>query len=301
MSNLPPNPYDRTVIVEPNVDNPDRADTVGSGRAFTALLSDAPGASQQFLARNGQWFTFGTTELTSWGNIMGDITNQADLMAMFALYTPTTGYAPVAFSGDYNALINKPPLGTVSPIDLNGLTSMFLRGDGQWAIPVDVQAQWGNISGNIFAQTDLINQLSLKAPLNAPTFTGAVNIPTPPVSDASTLAINSLWYAGQAYNGLPVMDGVASSGSGTTWAHGNHRHPTDTTLAPLDSPTLVGIPTAPTPAYPNNSQRIATTAYVTAAIAASGGVSPPPSDGNIYGYQNGAWVVLSFATKWDRT
>jgi len=38
--------------------------------------------------------------------------------------------------------------------------------------------------------------------------------------------------------------------------------------APLESPALTGAPTAPTPAAGNNSTRIATTAYVDAAIAA---------------------------------
>jgi hypothetical protein len=67
----------------------------------------------------------------------------------------------------------------------------------------------------------------------------------------------------------------------------------------VDSPSFTGIPLAPTPTYPDNSTRIATTAYVTTAIAASGGVSPPPSDGKVYGYSNGAWIALDTATKWD--
>jgi hypothetical protein len=205
----------------------------------------------------------------------------------------------VAFTGQYNDLLGKPVFGDLAFINTNGLTSYFLRGDGQWAIPVDVFATWGNITGDINAQTDLIARLNLKAPLANPTFTGLVTIPTPPLDDNSTRAINSAWFFGQAFNGLPVMDGVASSGDSTLWARGNHRHPSDTSRAPIDSPSFTGIPLAPTPPYPNNTTRIATTAYVTAAIAASGGVSPPPSDGNIYGYKDGNWIVIDTATKWD--
>lgn len=302
MSNLPPNPYDRTVIVEPNLDNPDRAMTLGSGRNFVVSLlpEGTPGRSLRFLAADGTWVPFTTTDFTTWGAIIGDIYEQADLQAEFALYTQTANLAPVALSGDYAQLVNKPPLGTVSPIDLNGQTSYFLRGDGTWQIPVDVGAQWGNISGNINAQTDLITRLNAKAPSDNPTFTNTVTIPTLPPDDNSTTAINSAWYFGQAFNGVPVMDGAASSGNSTQWARGNHRHPTDTTLAPLDSPNFVNLPTAPTPPPGNNSQRIANTAFVAAAIAAAG-LTPPPSDGQTYGFKNGAWVVLDLATKWDKT
>ena len=232
MSNLPVDPYNRGYIVEPPIDNPDRAPLGGTGKDFVVTLSDnfeTPGADMMFLSRSGKWVPFKTTDLVTWGSIAGDITQQADLMAMFAQYTPTTEYARVAFTGNYNDLTNLPPLGTVSPLDLDGSTSRFLRGDGTWAIPVDVNAQWGNISGNINAQTDLINLLNLKAPITNPTFQGLVNIPTPPVDDNSTLAINSAWFFGQAFNGTPQMDGVASSGNSTLWARGNHRHPTDTT------------------------------------------------------------------------
>jgi hypothetical protein len=303
VSNLPIDPYDRTVIVETTVDNPDRAPLAGTGRDIVVSLwpEDKPGRKMAFLSASGEWVPFTTTEFTAWGSILGDITDQADLMAMFALYAPIADLATVAFTGQYNDLLNKPIFGDLAFINTDGSTSRFLRGDGTWQIPVDVFATWGNITGNITAQTDLMTLLNAKAPVNNPTFTGFVNVPTPPVDDNTTLAINSTWFFGQAFNGSPIMDAdPASSGNSTLWARGNHRHPSDTSRAPLDSPVFTGIPLAPTPPYPNDSTRIATTEYVTDAIAASGGVSPPPSDGNTYGYKNGAWVILDLATKWDK-
>ncbi|MCL2382495.1 MAG: hypothetical protein FWC64_13065 [Treponema sp.] len=59
----------------------------------------------------------------------------------------------------------------------------------------------------------------------------------------------------------PLMDGGVSAGTATQFARGDHRHPTDTTRAPLASPALTGTPTAPTAAARNNSAQIATTAY----------------------------------------
>lgn len=45
-------------------------------------------------------------------------------------------------------------------------------------------------------------------------------------------------------------------------------------LAPKDSPALTGIPTAPTPATSDSSTKIATTRFVSLAVAAAGGMTP---------------------------
>ena len=241
MSKLPVDPYNRTYIVEAPLDNPDRAPLGGTGKDFVVTLSDnveTPGSDMMFLSRSGKWVPFTTTDLVTWGAITGDITEQADLMAMFAQYTPTSGYHPVAFTGDYNQLNNLPPLGTVSPLDLDGSTSRFLRGDGVWAIPVDVNAEWGNITGNINAQTDLIALLDLKAPITSPVFQGNPQAPTPPKDNNSKSIATTEWFFGQAFNGVPQMDGVGSSGNSTLWARGNHVHPSDDSKA--DSSALAG-------------------------------------------------------------
>jgi hypothetical protein len=275
---------------------------MGTGRDIVVSLlpEDSVGRVMKFLNAAGEWVPFTTTEFTSWGGIIGDIEDQADLMEMFALYAPIADLAPVAFSGAYNDLTGKPLLGDVAFINTTGGTSAFLRADGTWQIPVDVNAQWGNIAGNIFAQTDLIAQLDLKAPLNGPVFSGNPRAPNPVVDDNTDSVATTAWFHGQAFGGVPQMDGIGASGDSTRWARGNHRHPTDTTRAPLDSPVFIGLPVAPTPPVGNATQLLATTAFVAAAIAAAG-LSPPPSDGQTYGFKDGAWVVLDLGTKWDKT
>jgi len=231
VSNLPPDPYDRTRIVEPPLDNPDRAPLGGNGKDFVVTLTDTtetPGAEAQVLTRTGKWIPMPTTPLPVWGGIVGDITNQADLMAMFATKANISDLAQVAFSGNYSHLTNKPVLGTVSPINLDGYSNHVLYGDGVWRIPTDVYATWGNISGVISDQSDLMALLSAKAPLNNPVFTGIVRAPTPAVDNNSDMVATTAWFFGQAFNGSPLMDGVASSGDSTLWARGNHRHPSDT-------------------------------------------------------------------------
>lgn len=65
----------------------------------------------------------------------------------------------------------------------------------------------------------------------------------------------------------PKMDGVAAVGSESTYARGDHVHPTDTSRAPIQSPALSGTPTTTQPDTSDNSDRIATTAFVKTAVS----------------------------------
>lgn len=65
------------------------------------------------------------------------------------------------------------------------------------------------------------------------------------------------------YSSTPNMDGAGDAGSfDFGFSFGNHQHPTDTTRAPLASPSFTGIPTAPTPTADNDSTQIANTGWV---------------------------------------
>jgi hypothetical protein len=84
--------------------------------------------------------------------------------------------------------------------------------------------------------------------------------------------------AGLGSSANPLMDGVASAGIGALLSKEDHRHPTDTSRAPLDSPPFTGTPTAPTAAGGTNTTQIATTAFVTAAVQAQAqGLDPKES------------------------
>lgn len=88
----------------------------------------------------------------------------------------------------------------------------------------------------------------------------------------------------------PAMDGTAAPGTSNLYSRGDHVHPTDTSRAPLASPTFTGDPKAPTPLTADNDTSIATTAFVkaqgyvtssgvisvtgTAPVVSSGGATP---------------------------
>ena len=65
----------------------------------------------------------------------------------------------------------------------------------------------------------------------------------------------------------PLMDGTAAIGAIGQASDAGHRHPTDTTRAPLASPALTGNPTVPTQTPGTNNTRAASTAYADAAVA----------------------------------
>lgn len=112
-----------------------------------------------------------------------------------------------------------------------------------------------------------------RAPVNSPTFTGNPTAPTPAVNDndtsiATTAFVNAEIDADRPYpNAVPLMDGVAAMGTAANVARQDHVHPTDTTRAPINSPTFTGDPRAPTPLTSDNDTSIATTAFVQSLIA----------------------------------
>jgi hypothetical protein len=109
-----------------------------------------------------------------------------------------------------------------------------------------------------------------RAPIASPTFTGTPAAPTAATTDDSTQIATTAYVKNQASVTTPLVDGTASVGTAASlFALGNHVHPTDTSRAPIASPTFTGTPDSTTPSTSDDSTRIATTAYVRAQNAAT--------------------------------
>lgn len=116
-----------------------------------------------------------------------------------------------------------------------------------------------------------------KAPLASPALTGTPTATTAPLQDTSTRIATTAWVQTELAaippagmypsNDVPLMAGVGAAGTAVEGARGDHRHPTDTSRAPLASPVFTGNPTAPTAAPGDNSGSIATTGFVAAVKA----------------------------------
>lgn len=111
--------------------------------------------------------------------------------------------------------------------------------------------------------------LDLKAPLASPALTGVPSAPTAAVDTNTTQLATTAFVVGQASSTNPVVNGTVAVGTSTRYARADHIHPTDTSRAPLASPTFTGTPAAPTATAGTNTTQIATTAFVTTAVDAA--------------------------------
>ena len=104
--------------------------------------------------------------------------------------------------------------------------------------------------------------LQSKAPAASPTFTGTPSAPTAAIDTNTVQVATTAFVLAQASAVTPAVNGTAAAGSSPRFARADHVHPTDTTRAPVASPTFTGTPAAPTPAADTDTTQVATTAYV---------------------------------------
>lgn len=84
------------------------------------------------------------------------------------------------------------------------------------------------------------------APIASPTFTGVPLSTTAAVDTNTTQVATTAFVVGQASATAPVMNGIAAVGTSLRYARTDHIHASDTSRAPLASPTFTGTLTAPT-------------------------------------------------------
>ena len=135
--------------------------------------------------------------------------------------------------------------------------------------PISSAAQ--GTGGSHLTRKDYVDgALALKAPLASPVLTGTPTAPTAAAgtntTQIATTAFVTASNTAQLATVAPLMSGTATVGASTLVARQDHKHPTDTSRAPLASPTFTGKPAAPTAAEGTNTTQLATTAFVQIAI-----------------------------------
>lgn len=199
-----------------------------------------------------------TTGVSQWNGRTGAVTmNMADVTAAggAALASP-------AFTGTPTAPTASPGTSTTQ-LATTAFVAAAISGS------VAGVASWNTRTGAVTLTLADVTGVG-GAPLASPVFTGAPTAPTLTAGDSSTgIATTAFVMAAVAQPATvaPLMDGVAAVGTSLLYARQDHKHPSDTTLAPIASPTFTGAPAAPTPAPGNNTTALATTAFVTTAIA----------------------------------
>lgn len=139
-----------------------------------------------------------------------------------------------------------------------------LTNDGDGESPFATQAYVGTNGGKIdtisvngTAQTITNKNVNITVPTKTSDIT----------NDSGFITTSDIPEGAAASTSTPLMDGTAAVGTELAFARGDHRHPTDTSRAPLASPDFTGTPTAPTATAGTNTTQIATTAFVTSAVS----------------------------------
>lgn len=157
------------------------------------------------------------------------------------------------------------PDGTTITIDSNGVISSVGGGGGTPEAHTHTIAQ----------VVGLDTALNAKAPLASPTFTGAPVAPTA-TAGTNTTQIATTAFVTTAITNKTTITGNAGSATkletartinGVSFDGTANITITDSTKAPLASPTFTGTPIAPTATAGTNTTQIATTAFVTTAIS----------------------------------
>jgi hypothetical protein len=108
------------------------------------------------------------------------------------------------------------------------------------------------------------------------TLSGGGTSTTPTTDNNSTNIATTAFVVGQASATAPVMNGMAAVGTSFRYARQDHVHPTDTTRAPLASPTFTGSVTIPAGASIAGYARLASPTFT--------GTVTIPSGASISGY-----------------
>jgi hypothetical protein len=110
------------------------------------------------------------------------------------------------------------------------------------------------------------DDLAAKASVASPTLTGTP-LSTTAAADTNTTQIATTAYVvGQAASATSPINGTAAIGTSLKYARQDHVHASDTSRAPLASPTFTGTPLSTTAAAGTDTTQLATTAFVQNAV-----------------------------------
>lgn len=191
----------------------------------------------------GNWIEVGIVPVLSVAGLTGAI-SAADLTAQLIDFVGDSG------SGGTSGDVPAPAAGDAAA------GKFLFAGGGFTQIPAIGLAD-GFTGTGTFARAD------------SPTFLGTPGGPTAAVDTNTGQFATTAFVLAQASSsgdGVPAMDGIAARGTSTHYARADHIHPTDTSLAPLASPSFTGAITLGTNAG------AAALVNINAALANSAGI-----------------------------
>lgn len=280
-----------TVPTPPEGDATQRiANTVWVATEIARLIGSVPGALdtlQEIADALGDDPNFAATMTAALANRLEKSANLSDLQNVVTAKTnlgiervnnTTDAEKPVS-AQTAAALALKAPL--ASPV-LTGTPTAPTPGDNDNSTKLATTAYVKSVTatmGDVNAATAAA--LALKAPLASPALTGSPTAPTATLGTANTQLATTGFVAQAIAALLSGAPGALDTLAEIAAALGNDANLAATLTnalalkAPLASPSLSGAPTAPTASPGTNTDQLATTAYVLAAIAVAGALKAP--------------------------
>lgn len=152
-------------------------------------------------------------------------------------------------------------------LQFDGTTSSNIpTGAIRWTSSANTWQKWSGSAWGALSSTFTFPAITVSG---VAALTGGGTSTTPAADNNTTNIATTAFVIGQASGTAPVMDGTAAIGSSLRYARQDHVHPTDTTRAPLASPTFTGTVTIPSGASISGYLTTATAASTYAPIGSS--------------------------------
>jgi hypothetical protein len=238
------------------------------------------------------------------GTLTGSVVLTFPTTGNWNIYNATTGAFTVTLSNGAGATVVIPQANTLGI--MSDVTAGILSSSSSGGAVTSVAGRTGAIVLSV-------GDVSGAAPLASPALTGVPTAPTAAVGTSTTQLATTAFVTGQASTTTPNMDGTAAIGTSTSFARADHVHASDTSRAPLASPTFTGVPAAPTATAGTNTTQVATTAFVTTAVTGLAPLASPSFTGRVQSVASSYTVValgsvsgtqtldLATATEWTMT
>ena len=165
----------------------------------------------------------------------------------------TTLQGTTTFAGPITAAINNISLGSGTAAQVMDFATGVTATGLTKAVSIGTNGAAGSTTNIAIGSTTGTSTTTLQ---------GITNGVTEAVDTNNTELATTAFVVGQAGSATPLVNGTAAVGTSLRYARQDHVHGTDTTRAPLASPTFTGTPLSTTAAVDTNTTQIATTAYV---------------------------------------
>ena len=227
--------------------------------------------NQYFHAGQNITLASGPTGLTITSTVVAGVSSvfgrTGAILAIAGDYTVAqiTGAAPLdspVFTGNPTA-----PTATLGTSTAQIATTAFVQNSLPVVAVASVFGRTGAVGAN--AGDYIVNQVTGAAPISSPTFTGIPAAPTA-IAGTSTTQLATTAFVTTAVAGVTIPVSSVFGRTGVVIAaSGDYAVGQVTGAAPLASPTFTGVPAGPTATAGTSTTQLATTAFVSAAVAAS--------------------------------